>query len=136
MKKIVFIAALFLTACQDDFLEKEPLEVVTPENFYQNANDALRAVNAAYRSLMSQGIGQFGIDRLGNYLANDAVPGDNPDWVQMQNFTTTTDNGAVRTSWAAFYQGIFRANLVLERVPPITMDQTLKNRILAEASFL
>ncbi|WP_128546193.1 RagB/SusD family nutrient uptake outer membrane protein [Larkinella soli] len=137
MKKIIIAAGLLLAGCRNDFLEKQPLSAVTPDNFYRTADDALRAVNAAYRPLMSSGVGQFGIDRYGNYMGGDAVSaGDDANWVQIQNFTVTSDNAAIRNTWNAFYQTIFRANLVLDRVPAITMDATLKNRILGEAAFL
>lgn len=138
MRKIYFLAAtLMMTSCDKDFLEKQPLNVVTTDNFYKTSDDAIRAVNAAYKPLMYNGLGQFGLDRFGNYLAGDAVSsGDNADWAQVENLSVTADNGAIRSTWNAAYQGILRANLVLEKVPGITMDATLKKRVLAEASFL
>ncbi|SOD90264.1 RagB/SusD family nutrient uptake outer membrane protein [Spirosoma fluviale] len=137
MKKIVFAVALLLAGCQSDFLEKQPLNAVTADNYYRTSDDAIRAVNAAYKPLMYNGIGQFGIAYYGNNQAGDSnTYGDDANWVAVDNFTVTSDNPAIRSSWSSFYQVIFRANLVLDRVPGITMDATLKGRVLAEASFL
>ncbi|WP_324680016.1 RagB/SusD family nutrient uptake outer membrane protein [Hymenobacter sp. GOD-10R] len=139
MKRILLAAtaALLLTGCEKEFLEKEPLSVVTPDNFYKTSNDAVRAINAAYKPLTLQGVGQFGLDRYGNYMSGDAQSAnDDANWSQIQEFTVTSDNQNVRNSWNAFYQGIFRANLVLDRVPAIAMDEGLKQRILGEAAFL
>ena len=42
-------AALSLVACNDNkFLTETPIDFVGPGNFYQNANDALAAVNGVY----------------------------------------------------------------------------------------
>jgi len=38
--------------------------------------------------------------------------------------------------WSALYEGIKRANVVIIKVPAITMNETLKNRYIAEAKFL
>lgn len=139
MKKLLLAAtaALLLTSCKDDFLDKQPLTVITPDNFYKTADDALLAINAAYKPLTLAGVGQFGIDRYGNYMAGDALSaGDDATWIQIQELTVTSDNANVRNSWNALYQGIYRANLVLDRVPAIAMDAALKQRILSEAAFL
>jgi hypothetical protein len=42
----------------------------------------------------------------------------------------------VRESWQAFFLGITRCNVVIERVPLISMDEALRNRLVAEAKFL
>ncbi|RYC69859.1 RagB/SusD family nutrient uptake outer membrane protein [Spirosoma sordidisoli] len=137
MKKILVAAALCLAGCQNDFLEKQPLNAVTADNFYQTADDAVRAINAAYKPLMYNGVGQFGLAYYGNNQAGDSnTYGDDANWVAIENFTVNADNPAVRSSWTSLYQVVFRANLVLERVPAIAMDASLKARILAEASFL
>src|SRR5699024_9847973 len=38
--------------------------------------------------------------------------------------------------WQVLYEGIFRSNLVLQKVPNIDMDESQKSRILGEARFL
>ncbi len=38
--------------------------------------------------------------------------------------------------WNALYEGVKRANVVIEKVPSIEMDVTLRNRYVGEASFL
>jgi hypothetical protein len=41
----------------------------------------------------------------------------------------------VLAAWRAWWAGIARSNAVLDRVPAITMDETLKQRLLNEAKF-
>ena len=47
------------------------------------------------------------------------------------------DNATAEDIWDAIYDGINRANIILERVPAVTdLDDTEKNEILGEAHFL
>src|SRR5829696_2791703 len=39
--------------CQKDFLTEVPADFVAPENFYQNAGDAITAVNAVYATYIN-----------------------------------------------------------------------------------
>ena len=53
-----------------------------------------------------------------------------------ENFTFTSSEETFSNIWSALFQGVRRANAVVENVPAIEMDETLKNRLLAEARFL
>ncbi len=47
------------------------------------------------------------------------------------------DNASAKDIWDAIYDGINRANVILDRVPAVTdLDDTEKNEILGEAHFL
>ncbi|MFN8135491.1 MAG: RagB/SusD family nutrient uptake outer membrane protein [Bacteroidales bacterium] len=53
------------------------------------------------------------------------------------NFSTYRKTGnELKSWWATLYMGIKRANVVIEKVPAIDMDATLRNRYVAEAKFL
>src|SRR5687767_14562500 len=45
-------------------------------------------------------------------------------------------NGNLEAMWGGLYEGITRSNIVLQKIPAITMNEDLKMRILAEAKFL
>jgi hypothetical protein len=51
------------------------------------------------------------------------------------NFTFTTSADGLDRWWATLYEGIKRANVVIEKVPAIEMDNEDKNRYIAEARF-
>src|SRR5690606_11374646 len=44
--------------------------------------------------------------------------------------------GQFSSTWKDLYVYIYRANQVLDNVPDIEMDESLKNRLLGEAKFL
>lgn len=129
-----------LQACDDDFLDRKPLSNLTNSNFYTSAEDAVAAVNAAYDPL------QWDVHSRMDWIFGDVVGGDTDkgstddqdysEILQFQNFTQNAGAPLLMDFWSQLYDGVYRANLVLERVPPIDMDETLKARILGEAKFL
>jgi starch-binding outer membrane protein, SusD/RagB family len=144
MKKVfVFFGfACLFAACQKEFLEKKPIVGVTEENFYRTEADAIAAVNAAYATLQFQ-ISPAGHFRWfwGDIMSDDAVKGGSGDndanaLLQLETFRGPTNTDLLESEWSANYEGIYRANVVLEKVPAIEMDAKLKARILGEAKFI
>jgi hypothetical protein len=138
------LAAVLMTcvACEKDFLEKAPIVGTTESNFYRTEADAIAAVNAAYATLQFQ-LSPAGHFRWfwGDIMSDDAEKGgsgdnDVNDLLQLETFQGPTGTELLEAEWGANYEGIYRANVVLEKVPQIEMDADLKARILAEARFI
>jgi len=131
---------LMLQACSEDFLDRTPESDLTTGNFYTSAEDAVAALTAAYDPL------QWELTTLNSWEFGDVVGGDtdkgstdDQDYgqiLQLANFTARGDNSELNFTWDQAYDGIYRSNLVLERVPGIEMDETQKNQILGQAKFL
>lgn len=143
MKKIIFILIVFsfsvLVGCED-FLEINPQGQLTQEAFPANQADALLATNAAYASLRSWNYHSGGFPIL-DIMSDDGHKGSNPnDQLNTvgpyDNFTHTPTQDGLDRWWASLYQGIKRANVVIEKVPEIAMDTDLRNRYIGEARFL
>lgn len=139
---LLFITLTAWTACEKDFLQKSPIVGTTEENFYRNADDAIAAVNAAYASLQFQ-LSPAGHFRWfwGDIMSDDAIKGGSGDndvnvLLQLETFKGPANSDLLEAEWGADYEGIYRANVVLEKVPPIQMDAKLKARVLAEARFI
>lgn len=142
--RILVITALVagLHACQDEFLELSPIIGTTEENFYRTSDDAIAAVNAAYAAL------QFELSPAGHFrwfwgdiMSDDSGKGGSGDndvneLLQLETFKGPTNTDLLEAEWSADYEGIYRANVVLEEVPGIDMDGALKARILGEAKFI
>ncbi|MCF1190900.1 RagB/SusD family nutrient uptake outer membrane protein [Mangrovimonas sp. AS39] len=142
-KKILFSVAiassLLMTNCvkEDDLNQVDP-NVQTADTFWENENDALKGVNAAYGSLLTDGTYMRSTPLLLD-LKSDGARSLSP-WGAMANvgkFNTSVSDAAIY-GWAfeTYYQGVYRSNQVLENVPAIEMDEALKNRILGQAHFL
>jgi hypothetical protein len=135
-----FSLAIVTTSCVKD----EDLVQVDPNNnavdsFWKTDQDAVKGVNAAYGSLLTDGTYMRSTPLLLDLKGDDTRS--NSPWGAMYNvgkFNSNVSDAAIY-GWAfeTYYQGIYRANQVLENVPNIAIsDATLKNRILGEAHFL
>ncbi|HLP04961.1 MAG TPA: RagB/SusD family nutrient uptake outer membrane protein [Paludibacter sp.] len=145
MKKIylLLVGSLFLfSACAT--LDESPESFISPEQFYKTSGDAVAAVNAIYYHISSNGDGNqpiynsllnTGMDFMTDDLS--AGPGSpNADVRSLAVLAHSATNLRVKELWQQNYAGINKANVALENVPGISMDEKLKSRLLGEARFL
>jgi hypothetical protein len=133
------LAVVLLAGCED-FLEKNLQGELTQATFPVTASDALLATNAVYSTLRQWHYHSGGYPIL-DIMSDDAVKGSNPnDQVETlgpyNTFTITTTQDGLDRWWATLYEGIKMANVVIEKIPAIEMDTTLRSRYLGEARFL
>lgn len=57
------------------------------------------------------------------------------DFQSIDNMKIDQYNAPVQYLWRDFYQTIKACNVVIDRVPLIDMDETLKKHLVAEARF-
>lgn len=137
---IILMAFLFITAGCEDFLQKDPQGELTQEAFPVTSSDALLATNAVYSTIRNWAYHSGGFPIM-DIMSDDAHKGSNPNDQlptigPYEKFTYTTTQDGLDRWWSSLYEGIKRANVVIEKVPSIDMDTDLRNRCIAEASFL
>ncbi|GAB2787288.1 RagB/SusD family nutrient uptake outer membrane protein [Rhabdobacter roseus] len=135
----LLLVLLSTGGCRQGFLDLAPISQTNNVNFYRNADDMLNAVNAAYASLQFNGLYNQGLYAVGEVRSDnteilDAQSG--IDITQIDAFTTLTINGLVSSIWNDHYRGILACNTVIDRIAPVEMNQTLKERYVAEVTFL
>jgi hypothetical protein len=129
------IAAAILTTSCSDFLDPEPNDVLAPENFYSTGQDAVTAVNSVY----AQSVWFYFWNFYQSDVASDdviATSNFGTDGHQLANYTLDASLWSLNDNWSNAYLTIFRANIVVDRVPPIVMNETDKARVLGEARFM
>lgn len=134
----LFVILLAITSCQG-LLEKEPLGIFDDDSYFQTADDALQAVNAAYQPLLFTPSNNNFFWAFGELPSDEAVTGGDGSragLTELDAFTYTPRTEEFTQFWVLNYQGITQCNTVIDKVPAIEMDETLKNRILGEAYFL
>ncbi len=148
MKKIflfpIFICLLTAQSCKKDFLELEPRGIKLESNFYQTQAEAFEGVVAVYDVLQWSGTNNTWSMNLGllNAASDDCYAGgsdasDQPSWGAWDNFTLTPNLGPQRAFWHKYYAGIYRANLLLEKIDKVpVIDDVFKKRATAEVKFL
>lgn len=129
-----------LGACKKSFVDIEPQGQFVAEFFYKNKDQAYWALVGVYDPLRKNSGGFENMLALMNSGSDDhfAGGGNATDGNQLQAFSnyTMTSNLMARSYWADPYQGIFRANTLLSKMPDIPMEDSLKTRFTAEAKAL
>lgn len=134
---ILLLFSLALWSCNKSGLEEDVYSSLGVSNYFKNANDAEALLNATYASEQNRPFRDYFImaeiptgtiyDRAGGLDAL-ARPFETFSWGATHSFFSV--------AWARHYVTIYRANLVLDKVPAIDFDETRKAQILAEATFL
>lgn len=125
-----------LLACRAN-LDVAPLSNRSTGTFYQTAQDAAAAVTGAYGILQTVYTHETIVTPT-TVGADDGVPflSGNADRRALWSYNLVTTNTWTGGIWTSAYQGIQRSNVVIARVPGISMDENLKKRYVAEAKFL
>jgi len=139
MKNISFIIlSLFILGACSDFLDTRAYDFVSPEEFYQNQNDAQMALAGVYSTLATENV--YG-NRYSCMISN---VDDLSFYVRPSTQTVThvygndhnTSNTDIYNAWSSIYKGIESANILLERIENSNIDEAVKTRIKGEAKFL
>ena len=138
---LFFMAALFMiSGCKKSFLDVAPQGQQPIQQFWKTAADATLAVNAMYGNLhewKQVAFAPIAIESLGSDdTEKGSSAGDAAFMNNFDNFTATSTEGQILDFWTGEYQEINLTNQVLDNVPGINMDATLKARYLAEAKFI
>jgi len=140
--KLFAISSLLVlsTACSSDFLESEPYTEKVTENFYKTPKDAYEGLVAVYDMLQREAYGgslliseQASDDCFGGYGVADAQSD-----IEWDRFLFVSNKDMNSDAWKIPYQGIYRANILLENLDKVEWgaDAALKTRYEAEARFL
>jgi hypothetical protein len=143
---IVLLGMGTIVSCKKSFLELDPKGQFLESNYYATPDEALTAVVAAYDPLVTEtgGIDNTYSDPLGalNSASDDCYAGggsssDVPQWQAINNYTLTPALGPQNQFWAINFQGVNRADVLLENLPKVPgMSADLLKRYTAEGQFL
>jgi len=141
----------FTISCNEDFLDKKPLGLISGDTINDAAGVEGKLV-AAYRTLSGQGMsggGTWFYDIhgwiFGSIASDNAVKGtdagDQPEHSFIEAYDFTTFNVHIKDKWRSVYWGIARANEVIDAVAeaeegPNPVEAGRATQIIAEARFL
>lgn len=136
----IVAAVLLLNSCED-FLEKEPLDFLSPDYYYTDVESVNKGIIGIYDALQSSALyGQFLVFQfVGNTdieSFNRDIFGTNGRTTQMNVCAHNPDNSELYQTWTALYDGVGRANSLIAQIPDVEMADSLKSRYLAEAKAL
>ena len=150
MKKLIYnigIATLVLaTSCSEKFLDTENLYEKSLDNFYSSPQDIEEAMSGVYNAMYTGGVhSDEGI--AANLLSDMMLGGGGPDDKSAKNVDKFEDpeEDTYRDLWVETYNGVTRANAILEKVEEVdfssffdTPEESIafKNQTLGEAYFM
>ncbi|HYE54621.1 MAG TPA: RagB/SusD family nutrient uptake outer membrane protein [Chitinophagaceae bacterium] len=136
----IMAVLLVATSCKKSFVHIEPKGEFLSDNYYANQEQAFAALVATYDVMRKNSGGFENMLALLNAGSDDhfAGGGNATDGNQLQVFSnyTITPNSVAGSYWNDHYQGVFRANVVLSKLPGVPMDDNTKARFAAEAKAL
>ena len=150
MKKIIYnicVAGLVMaTSCSESLLDTENLYEKSLEDFYKSPKDIDEAMSGVYNALYVGGVHS---DELiaANLLSDMMFGGGGPDDRSAKNVDSFSDpeEDTYHDLWKETYNGVTRANTIIEKVAEIDFSTffgtdaeavAFKNQTLGEAYFM
>jgi len=136
---ILVTGTVLITSCKKS-LDQLPISNNTTDTYFTAPNDFLQGINAVYNDLRTYpdrllNLSETRSDNL--YAVSD---GGVRDWEGINSFfKTIAANPYVEEGWLKDYNGISRANTLLDQLAKngtVITDATLRTRYEAEAKFL
>lgn len=146
MKKYILILAAFIfliNSCKTDDLELSNGSGISSETFPKTLAELQQTMNGTYSPLQSQGLYGRYLFYMYDYMGDDAqTQRGTPDLLDFINYTFTASNNDIFLYWKNAYNGISRANFILDHQDNINLleesvaSQELKDKFIGEAKFL
>src|SRR5690554_6162117 len=146
MKKLIIILNILVLSSCSSFLQEEPRDEMSSDQFFSVPEHAYDAVNSLYRNGFPQvytTAASYGGARamLGSYMSgffDNEYKGQEP---HVQNSMQLTLNGTnmatyLGNTWADVYRGISRANNAIKYIPDTPgLSESERNSLLAESKY-
>lgn len=134
MKNIVkcslLLSVLFLSSCEDDFLDRAPLDLITNETFWETEEHLVLAVNAIYANIKEK-----------NTVDMENM-GDNTIWPSTTSYQLIgsgnfgNDLGTLNTEWRTQFAAVRQANAFLENYDKADVPEERKEELAAEVRVI
>ena len=129
-----------MNSCTERDLTVDPKGSYLSSNYYKNEAEAYTGVVASYQMIKKNSGGFENMITFFNAASDDqfAGGGASNDGPGIQSFSNySIDPLTIPGSyWSDFFRGIYRANVLLSKLPGVPMDANLKNRFGAEGKAL
>lgn len=137
---IANVAAFSFASCSRDFLTVPADGQQVTSNYYKSEAEATSGLVAVYDIIGKNSVGFENMITMMNAGSDDhyAGGGGETDGLGIQSFSNYTENANTVPSsfWDSHYQGIFRANILLQKLPNVPMDAAKIKRFTAESKTL
>jgi hypothetical protein len=134
---IICVITVLLLSCSKDYLEITPKGTSLEETYYQNSDQAYSALIAAYDIMSFNSSSWDNMISFMNAGSDDNYGASGPgDAISLFSYHQLTPTNMPSGFWSNHYQGIFRANTLLQKLPGVPMDENLKLRFEGECKAM
>lgn len=120
------------TSCYD--LDLAPDDQLSSNSFFKNETHAKEAMMAVYARMYQKQV--FGVAFSHDGMGGISVGYDPQSYQDFQIGNWSSSNSWVSNKWSNIYEGIARANTLLQNVDKCEMSDQLKDQYRAEARFM
>jgi len=136
---LILMAVVFLASCTD--LEPEMYSDMTTSNAYSTESDINAALVGVYADLAPfPGDGWMYYNgylvMTTDYTTDMGFSTAAGDPTKLSNFTYDANNRYFKYNWRYMFEVISNANVLIDRVDGVELDETKKKQIIAQARFL
>jgi hypothetical protein len=146
-KRIGLISCLILIFSSCNFLDEDPKSEINSATYYKTEGDAVAATNAIYEYLTvgTEGIFERGFGGIffNDYWVFNDILSDNCtetltsiEYATLNDFSFNSGNERIELYWQDIYKTTNAANVVIDRVPLIDMDEMKRDHLVSEARFI
>ncbi len=136
---LLFLLVTSLSSCKKYLDEKDKSDFVKT-NYFTTGSQAQTFVNGIYTSLYlfqnGDAYGESPFITIELFAGHATSLGQSVNNSNVINQRTDAVNPGFEDVWQNSYVGISNANLALQQIPAVSMDETLKKKLLGETHFL
>ncbi|MFW5753841.1 MAG: RagB/SusD family nutrient uptake outer membrane protein, partial [Marinilabiliaceae bacterium] len=134
---MVALVALSMTSCDDEFLEMQPDDRITLDNFFASEDDLKSATAGLYSKVWFDFNDKFYYG-LGDGRGNNLFAPYSDYVYPFTNFTETSLTGPLVSAWGSFYNVVGQANNTINNIREnaTNVTEAQKNEAIAEARFM
>ncbi len=143
---LLLLGLLSTVSCSEDFLDAEPITEVTDANFYRTPEDAYSALVGVYDGMqIVSGISGLSYPVASMLMSDNMYGGvgnaDDYAFQAVDEFDVNrspTSTNLYEPLWIAYYEALFRANVLINKMDQIDWSENpeLRNQYEAEARFI
>jgi hypothetical protein len=137
LHKALLAGVILMTSSCNDFLDLTPTDFVNPGNYYQTEEHLKAARNSVYSMLGETPLYRADALYMLGWEGDEGYMNRNSIVTGPHNYNFTSSDSYVSGFWRTLYNGINRANVLLENVDRNPeLDERLRKEIRGETLFL
>ncbi|SMC53634.1 RagB/SusD family nutrient uptake outer membrane protein [Pedobacter nyackensis] len=133
-KILILLISIMMTSCSS-LLDKDP-DFVTPETYFNTEEDLKNGLNGVYNRLIDQNGRMYGRGLYSYFVVSDEAFFKSISINNIRVMVMDAGHLDIGRLWETLYEGVNRANLLLEQVDKVNMDKTKRDVIKGETLFL